>query len=111
MSTVTNSPGRGLLKFVGALIISSIVLSIVMFLVGTMSPGSQPLGAQKWMTGAFTAIMGMIIGISATYAPNPLDNPEEASSQFTNLFEWVGLILFFGGMGLFFMAQAGQFKF
>jgi hypothetical protein len=53
----------------------------------------------------------MAIGIAATYAPNPLDDPKNPSSIFTNMFEWVGMMTFFGGLALFVSAQASQFKF
>jgi hypothetical protein len=53
----------------------------------------------------------MIIGISATYAPNPLDEPSSSSAIFTNMFEWCGIMVFFGGIALFLSAQAAQFKF
>ena len=107
----TNSNLTGILKFIGALILSFVALSVAMFLVGTISPGSDPMGSHRWMTGMTLTVLGMIIGISATYAPNPLDNPGSSSSIFTNMFEWCGTMVFFGGVALFLSAQAAQFKF
>lgn len=105
------SPITGLLKFLGAVIISVAVLSIAMMITGTISPGSETLGSHRWITGIFMTVFGMIIGIAATYAPNPLDNPGNSSSIFTSMFEWVGLMTFFGGIAMFFSAQAAQFNF
>ena len=110
MST-SQSSMTGILKFIGAFIISIVTLSIAMFLVGNISPGADTLGSHRWMTGMILSIFGMAIGISATYAPNPLDNPGNPSSIFTNMFEWVGIMTFFGGLALFVSAQAAQFKF
>ena len=110
MST-SQSPMSGIFKFIGALVISIVTLSIAMFLAGTFSPGADTLGSHRWMTGMILAMLGMAIGITATYAPNPLDNPGNAGSMFTNMFEWVGMMTFFGGLALFVSAQASQFKF
>ena len=101
----------GMIKFIGATVLSIVALSIAMFLVCTISPGSDTLGSHRWMTGMITTVIGMIIGISATYAPNPLDEPSSSSAIFTNMFEWCGIMVFFGGIALFLSAQAAQFKF
>lgn len=105
-STIT-----GILKFIGAVVLSSIALSIAMFLVGTISPGSDPMGSHRWMTGMILTVLGMVIGITSTYAPNPLDAPGTSNAIFTNMFEWCGTMVFFGGIALFLSAQAAQFKF
>ncbi len=107
----SNSPITGMLKFIGAFVISIITLSVAMFLAGTISPGADTLGSHRWITGILLTVLGMTIGIAATYAPNPLDDPKNASSIFTNMFEWVGMMTFFGGLALFLSAQASQFKF
>ncbi|MFM7157471.1 MAG: hypothetical protein ACKO2H_08170 [Bacteroidota bacterium] len=106
-----NSALTGALKFIGASVLSIAALSIAMFLVGKLSPGSDPLGSHRWMTGMMLTVLGMIIGISSTYAPNPLDNPGTSSAIFTNMFEWCGIMAFFGGIALFLSAQAAQFNF
>lgn len=107
----SSSPLTGFLKFFGAVVVSIITLSVAMFLAGTISPGSDTLGSHRWMTGMILTMLGMAIGIAATYAPNPLDDPKNPSSIFTNMFEWVGMMTFFGGLALFVSAQASQFKF
>jgi len=109
--SASSSPMTGILKFIGAVIVSIVTLSLAMFIAGTLSPGADTLGSQRWMTGMILTILGMVIGIAATYAPNPLDDPNNASSMFTNMFEWVGMMTFFGGLALFVSAQASQFKF
>ncbi len=111
MSSHTSSIGKGIGKFLGAIIISAICLILDTMIVSKISHGANPFGSHLWMTGSVASFMGMVIGITSTYAPNPLDHPEEASSQFTNMFEWVGLIMFFGGTGIFLLAQAKQFNF
>ncbi len=101
----------GMIKFIGAAVLSIVALSIAMFLVGSISPGSDTLGSHRWMTGMIMSVIGMIIGITTTYAPNPLDDPSSSSAKFTNMFEWWGIMVFFGGLAMFFSAQAAQFKF
>ncbi len=110
MST-SQSPMTGILKFIGAFVISMITLTVAMFIAGTISPGAETLGSHRWMTGMILTMLGMAIGITATYAPNPLDNPGNASSIFTNMFEWVGTMTFFGGLALFVSSQLSQFNF
>lgn len=94
MSSHTSSIGKGIGKFLGAIVISAICLILDTMIVSKISHGANPFGSHLWMTGSVASFMGMVIGITSTYAPNPLDHPEEASSQFTNMFEWVGLIMF-----------------
>ena len=77
MST-SQSPMTGILKFIGAFVISMITLTVAMFIAGTISPGAETLGSHRWMTGMILTMLGMAIGITATYAPNPRQATEAA---------------------------------
>jgi hypothetical protein len=110
-SHASSSPVAAIGKLIGAFVIAGAVFFIATLLSDKLGTAGTALSSHLWLTGLITSVLGMIVGIAATYAPNPLDHPEEAGSQFVNMFEWSGMILFFGGTGAFILAQLKQFNF